>query len=481
MIILNGQPLQTYHQNHNSKKKQNISRILGAALLLVLTLFFAGTKVYANSIESLEGASIRTVGTQGLRFDAVVIDGTGILEKGFYVLKGSATLADLTAAIPTMTYNGKTIFKVPVVGVSASNEFSIVLTGMPVVGYMDKITVIPYASLNVGVTDYGTPIVRSVGQVAILMDQATQDPLPQGVEDVLTSLQSFVRARYVENNYELNKGMKDELDNYIDIELYTYYPPNMTTIILPTTREGYAFNGWYSDETFNTPITSVLAADIVDTVVCYGNMTINTYTVTFDTVSGTPVPSTQTVEHGSLATMPTAPTKTNHFLRTWLLDGVPYDFLDGGHHNNSDLTLTNISTLVSYADDNPGGKPKATWWVASHADLSLTDGTLPASETVCTPNIRTDFKHYEVVKKVEIMGVSYLGMGTEVGDIYLEISETRSSWTRIQVVPTSSGGTLTFNNLNIPPGSYLKLVVEVFAMGSVAGLKFNKIVVHVSE
>jgi len=79
------------------------------------------------------------------------------------------------------------------------------------------------------------------------------------------------------------------------------------------------------------------------------------------------------------------------------------------------------------------------------------------------------------------MGVSYLGMGTEVGDIYLEISETRSSWTRIQVVPTSSGGTLTFNNLNIPPGSYLKLVVEVFAMGSVAGLKFNKIVVHVSE
>jgi len=101
--------------------------------------------------------------------------------------------------------------------------------------------------------------------------------------------------------------MKDELDNYIDIELYTYYPPNMTTIILPTTREGYAFNGWYSDETFNTPITSVLAADIVDTVVCYGNMTINTYTVTFDTVSGTPVPSTQTVEHGSLATMPTAP------------------------------------------------------------------------------------------------------------------------------------------------------------------------------
>jgi len=44
---------------------------------------------------------------------------------------------------------------------------------------MDKITVIPYASLNVGVTDYGTPIVRSVGQVAILMDQATQDPLPQ--------------------------------------------------------------------------------------------------------------------------------------------------------------------------------------------------------------------------------------------------------------------------------------------------------------
>ena len=47
-------------------------------------------------------------------------------------------------SLATMLYNGKTVFKQVVPGVAPDGRFSIVLTGIPIKGYLDDITVIPY-------------------------------------------------------------------------------------------------------------------------------------------------------------------------------------------------------------------------------------------------------------------------------------------------------------------------------------------------
>ena len=134
-----------------------------------------------------------------------------------------------------MLYNGKTVFKQAVSGVAPDGRFSIVLTGIPLKGYLDDITVIPYVVKTDSEVVYSNPIVRSVGQVAILMDQATQDPLPQGVQNVLNELENFYKGRYVGNNYEISEGVKDPVTNeYVNLDLYDIYNPTVTNITLPT-------------------------------------------------------------------------------------------------------------------------------------------------------------------------------------------------------------------------------------------------------
>ncbi len=467
-------------------------------LILMIGIVFKGIKIYADPlpIESLDGASIRTEGVQGLRFDARVLDSSGIVEKGFYLLKGAATVSDLTAAIPTMTYNGKTIFKVPVAGVSASNEFSIVLTGIPEQGYLDKITVIPYAELNNDSVFYCLPITRSIGQVAILMDQATQDPLPQGVQDVLDVLSEYRKSRISMGGdlLEVSKGVLAGT-SYVNLDDYIFYPTNITTITLPIPEKtGYTFAGWY--DTDNNLVISVSATSITGQTWYFSQWV---HTVTFDSNGGSAVTS-QTVSPNGKATKPADPTRDNYLFKGWFLNGelfdfntaitsnitlvaewhvsfYTYNFLDGGDSNNSDLSQTNILTNVSYASDNPSGTVGTTPWIANHADLSRTDGTRLAETKEARPSIQTNFKYSEVVSKIEVINMSYISSATNIVSIYIEYSTDKTSWTKHSAVPTSSGGTLTFNNLNIPAEVYIRLVVHVwpYPAGFEAGIMFTKI------
>ena len=275
-------------------------------------------------IKSLPGASIRTEGMQGLRFDAEVLDGTNIQEKGFYLLKGEATIADLMESLATMLYNGKTVFKQAVPGVAPYGRFSIVLTGIPIKGYLDDITVIPYVVKTDSEVVYSNPIVRSVGQVAINMAQAGA-PLPQGVQDVLNELENFYKGRHVGNNYEISDGVKDPVTNeYVNLDLYDIYNPTVTNITLPTpaAREGYTFNGWYNDSSHSgDPITTV--ATNVATI--YGKWTQITYNVTFNSNGGSAV-DPQIVGHGNTAIEPAAPTKPGSLFVRWTLNGEAFDF-----------------------------------------------------------------------------------------------------------------------------------------------------------
>ena len=281
IIVDNGEPV-LYSGYTTGIQLDNI----GASSVIIHNVNDTNVQMHISQIEitytsipikSLPGASIRTEGIQGLRFDAEVLDGTNIQEKGFYLLKGEATIADLMESLATMLYNGKTVFKQAVPGVAPDGRFSIVLTGIPIKGYLDDITVIPYVVKTDSEVVYSNPIVRSVGQVAILMDQATQDPLPQGVQNVLNELENFYKGRYVGNNYEISEGVKDPVTNeYVNLDLYDIYNPTVTNITLPTpaAREGYTFNGWYNDSSHSgDPITTVATSSISNVATIYGKWT----------------------------------------------------------------------------------------------------------------------------------------------------------------------------------------------------------------
>lgn len=221
-------------------------------LLSVLLMFvvFAGTlKVSANSelIESLDSASIRDEGEQGLRFYAKVLDAEAIEEKGFYLVYGKATISELEAAIDaasgTITLNGKEVFKVVVPGARVDDTFSVVLTGIPEEGYFDEITVIAYAKgLGSDLLTFAESVVRSVAEVAIRMDEDDINP----PEDILTFFENVRRVRLDNDQLEISKGLKDYLGDYVETNLYDIYFSDVTSIILPepTEKPGYQFKGY---------------------------------------------------------------------------------------------------------------------------------------------------------------------------------------------------------------------------------------------
>jgi uncharacterized repeat protein (TIGR02543 family) len=472
--------------------------------------------VEAGAIERIEGAQIRTEGTQGLRFSAKVNDAASVQEKGFYLLKGVATLLDLEEAIAeadpitgAMSFNGKSVFKVVVSGMTPENEFSVVLTGIPEKGYMDDITVIAYATLTNSEDLYVLPVTRSIGRVAILMEQAG-DPLPQGVQNVLTSLGNFKRARYVGDNYEVTKGLKDATNNYIeDLSPYELYAPEVTEITLPTpaAREGYTFGGWYNNSSHGgDPITTVATSSITGTHMYYGKWTLNTYTVTFNANGGGPTPDQQTINHGETATEPAAPTKPGEYFGGWLLDGsefnfstpitgnitlyakwnttpllYSYDFTDGGDNDNSAYSGINLITKVSYASDNPGGTTGTTSWTANRANLKLTTETRLGEDEEVLANIYTNFTYTETLTKVEVLGAYKFGIQSAVTGIYLQISTDGVNWTTIATAEgvTGTAATIVFDGLSIVAGNHIRIAVQITGAPSKnSGLAFNGIKVY---
>lgn len=155
-----------------------------------------------------------------------------------------------------------------------------------------------------------------------------------------------------------------------------------------------------------------------------------------------------------------------------------FDFIDGGSSNNSAYGNANLSTNVSYASDNPNGVEGTTAWKADYANLSLTNGTRLGGKNSSTEydlpnaNIRTDFAFSEEITKVEIIGAATFGTASNVTQVYLQTSTDGVTWTTVAQTANKTG-TLTFDNLTIASGSYLKLVVELTASGTNSGLLFT--------
>jgi uncharacterized repeat protein (TIGR02543 family) len=103
-----------------------------------------------------------------------------------------------------------------------------------------------------------------------------------------------------------------------------------TEVTLPTTvKDGYNFNGWYSDIDLTTLVESLVMP--LEGITLYAGWVdaSTTSVVTFNTNGGTPKTFTVTVTNGQPVTEPEEPTKEDHEFAGWYSDElltVPYEF-----------------------------------------------------------------------------------------------------------------------------------------------------------
>ncbi|WP_339257986.1 InlB B-repeat-containing protein [Paenibacillus sp. FSL R5-0713] len=104
------------------------------------------------------------------------------------------------------------------------------------------------------------------------------------------------------------------------------------------TLEGYVFSGWYSDSemTRSYGFTEGVTANVM----LYAKWTKNSYTVSFNSNSGTSV-SNQSVSEGETATIPEAPTRPGHVFEGW--------YSDAGLNESYSFTTPVMNNLTLYA------------------------------------------------------------------------------------------------------------------------------------
>jgi len=117
------------------------------------------------------------------------------------------------------------------------------------------------------------------------------------------------------------------------IDTQTVIHGQLATKPTDPTREGYAFDDWYSDDEtsvnkrdFATAITNQISLNkwdfetpITNDITLYAEWNINQYTVCFECNGGTPI-DTQTVNYGQLATRPTDPSREGCTFDDWYID-----------------------------------------------------------------------------------------------------------------------------------------------------------------
>ncbi|HKM29293.1 MAG TPA: InlB B-repeat-containing protein [Bacilli bacterium] len=195
---------------------------IGIFAILIAFISFAGFSVVkglpGEPINMVPGASIRTAGNQGLKFSATfdnsVLTALGPDDdRGFFVMYGEASIGDLQLAAispspETYLVNGKTIIRRTEFD-KTSNEISIVLTGIPAVGYNQDITVAAFTLIDGVYALSPTVVTRSVSEVAL---KAANAGAEASVAAVTTELG---------NNYF--KAGFDEFGKYvISSSLYEY-------------------------------------------------------------------------------------------------------------------------------------------------------------------------------------------------------------------------------------------------------------------
>lgn len=134
------------------------------------------------------------------------------------------------------------------------------------------------------------------------------------------------------------------------------------------TREGYSFQGWYSDES----LTNSYVFDVMEHITLFAKWSINEYSINFNSNGGTNV--TSIIENYNTPIIgPTAPTRNGYLFDKWLLGGSSYVFTKMPSSNIT-LNATWIELLpneYTITFNSNGG--------TSVSSLSAIEGTLISS------------------------------------------------------------------------------------------------------
>ncbi len=109
------------------------------------------------------------------------------------------------------------------------------------------------------------------------------------------------------------------------------------------TRNGYTFNGWYTDKTGGTQVKSTSKVSITAAQTLYAHWTANSYTVSFNANGGSVDTSSKDVTYdGTYGTLPT-PTKAGYHFEGW------YTAVSGGTEitSSSKVKITSKQTLYA--------------------------------------------------------------------------------------------------------------------------------------
>ena len=154
------------------------------------------------------------------------------------------------------------------------------------------------------------------------------------------------------------------------------YKKNSDGFVLSSiAKDGYAFDGWYSDSTYKTKVEKVV--NITEPLTLYAKWTPNNYTVTLNTVGGEVSKNTATVTYDSDYTLE-VPTRLGYTFLGWY---------DGTGNSAVAYTDETCKSLNNWSILNNDTILYAHWQIITYAitydyNGGVTDAILPTTYTV---------------------------------------------------------------------------------------------------
>ena len=155
--------------------------------------------------------------------------------------------------------------------------------------------------------------------------------------------------------------------------------------LVAPTKTGYAFEGWYSDNTYSTKVTEIATGSVGD-VTLYAKWTINQYTITWETNGGNALTGNYTTkaDYGTSIVLPDTPTKnqtvsTTHTFAGWYTDVACTHPLEDG-------AIVPENGMMLYAKWNETARKYTITWVSEGADNKTTELVYGARLGMNTPS-----------------------------------------------------------------------------------------------
>lgn len=161
--------------------------------------------------------------------------------------------------------------------------------------------------------------------------------------------------------------------NYDDVGDTILYTNSKMTKPADPTRQGHAFDGWYSDENL-TDDWNFDTDTVTKDITLYAKWTLNQYTVTFNSNGGSDVDSLS-VDYGDTVTKPADPTREGYTFDGWYSDE---DFKTAWDFEND--TITADTTLYAKWTEFP--TYTVTVAASSHGSVMANPTSAAAGETV---------------------------------------------------------------------------------------------------